>query len=79
MEGWTIVDKNGNFFEVDGGKDTLGAGEVYTLTLPGTGKRPAQLGNKGGSITLKDGSGEVVSEVIFTRAQASKQGFTVLF
>lgn len=77
ITGWTISDKNGNFFKLD--KDTLSAGEFYTATLPGTGKNPAQLGNKGGEITLKDGSDQVVDEVSYSRAQASKQGFTTLF
>ena len=75
LKGWEIVDTNGNGFELIINK--LDAGEVESITLSGA-ARTAQLGNKGGDIILKDGSGEVMDEVFYTGKQA-KQGITILF
>lgn len=73
--GWRIVDTNRRGFNLS---NTLRAGEDKTITLsglPGT----AQLRNSGGKIILEDGSGEVVSEVSYTRGQAKKEDITILF
>lgn len=73
---WKIVDKNDKKFTLD---TTFRAGDAKRITLsgaPGT----AQLGNRrGGEIILEDDSGNVIDEVSYTRAQAKKEGITVLF
>lgn len=74
LAGWTIVDVQGraeplhNLF--------LAPGEAVTITLSGRG---AQLPNSGGTITLVDAHGNHVHHVAYTRAQAQKQGWSVLF
>ncbi len=74
LNGWCIADKNKK-------KEILSAsmmepGETSTITLTGNG---AQLSNKGGIISLLDKQGIKIDGVAYTRAQAKKQGWTIVF
>jgi len=71
---WQIVDKNGNTSSVQA--DNLDPGVPHLVRLP---KNEAQLGNKGGTITLRDGSGTTLHTVSYTKAQAKRQNATVIF
>ena len=71
---WEIVDKNGNAFTL--AEEALAPGAFRTFTLTG---RDAQLSNKGGDIVLVDDAGTVQHKVSYSKAQASRQGITVLF
>ena len=52
-----------------------GAGETFVVDLP-----PAvQLGNDGGVITLLDPKGLKIDGVSYTKQQASREGWTVVF
>jgi uncharacterized protein YukJ len=65
LTGWHLVDKN-NHAEVLHGV-LLPGGESRAVVLSGTG---AQLGNKGGTITLKDTSGRQVHAVSYAQEDA---------
>jgi len=80
IRNWKIVDKNGGEFELSTtGLTKIEAGQEQIITLSGKGGKPAQLGNsKGGKIILKDGNGDVIDEVSYTRGQA-KEGIEVKF
>ena len=54
---------------------SIGAGETLRLTL----QPPVMLPNKGGLITVVDDRGLRVDGVAYTKAQASRQGYTVKF
>lgn len=73
LSGWRIADRNKNSSELSG---TLGAGEAAGMKLDGRG---AQLGNKGGIISLLDPDGLKVDGVSYTRDQARRQGWTLVF
>merc|ERR1712038_959709 len=80
IRNWKIVDKNGGEFELSTtGLTKIEAGQEQIIALSGKGGKPAQLGNsKGGKIILKDGNGDVIDEVSYTRGQA-KEGIEVKF
>ena len=69
-----IADKNKNKIVLSSGP--LGAGQAKMIPLSGD---DAQLGNKGGIITLLDPNGTKVDGVSYTREQAKKQGHTIVF
>ncbi len=74
LNGWCIADKNKK-------KEILSAsmmkpGETSTITLTGNG---AQLSNKGGIVSLLDKQGIKIDGVAYTRVQAKKQGWTIVF
>ncbi len=71
---WSIADKNKKKEKLEG--PVLGPGETTTVTLNGSG---AQLSNKGGIITLLDHQGVKIDGVSYTRKQAGKQGWTLVF
>ena len=74
LSGWSIVDKNKKATElVD---LSIKAGEAYRKILDGKG---AQLGNKGGAISLLDKTGGKVHGVSYTKNQAKKSGWTIVF
>lgn len=73
LAGWQIADRNKNRSELSG---TLAAGEAAAMVLDGAG---AQLGNKGGIITLLDPAGLKVDGVSYTRDQVRRQGWTLVF
>jgi uncharacterized protein YukJ len=73
LTGWRIADRLENTSAVPAGQLAAGA----TLQVPvGDG---AQLGNKGGTITLLDPSGLKVSGVSYTEEQAKNEGWTIAF
>jgi uncharacterized protein YukJ len=74
ISGWSVADKNKK-------KETLSLsvlkpGEAFTITLTGKG---AQLSNKGGILTLLDQEGTKIDGVSYTKTQAKKQGWTIVF
>ncbi len=73
LDGWAIVDKNKKRVYLSG---SVGAGETIRITLSG---KDAQLSNKGGIITLLDQKGLKVDGVSYTKKDASKSGWTMVF
>ena len=73
LDGWAIVDKNKKKAYLSG---SIGAGETIRITLSG---KDAQLSNKGGLITLLDRKGLKVDGVIYTKKEASRSGWTMVF
>jgi uncharacterized protein YukJ len=74
LAGWTIADKNKNRSKVP--SVVLAAGETLRIPLDGKG---AQLGNKGGIISLIDNTGLKIDGVSYSREAADKQGWFVVF
>ncbi len=74
LKGWCIVDKNKKKEMLS--VSMLEPGATSTITLTGKG---AQLSNKGGIITLLDQNGTKISGVSYTKAQAKKQGWVIVF
>ena len=74
LTGWALVDKMHNRFGFP--DTTLGGGMGTTITLP---KNSVQLSNNGGQITLLDRNGRPVHRVSYSKAQASRQGQTIIF
>ena len=74
LNGWSIADKNKKKEKLAG--PVMGPGETTTVTLSG---RDAQLSNKGGIISLLDNQGIKIDGVFYTREQAKKQGWTLVF
>jgi uncharacterized protein YukJ len=73
LDGWALVDRNGNRMPLPGGRLETGG------TLRVTVAAPVQLGNGGGTITLLDDRGLKVDGVAYTRDQVSEDGVTVVF
>lgn len=74
LSGWSLVDKMHSRFQIP--ETTLGGGMGVTVTLP---KNSTQLSNKGGEITLLDRDGRPVHRVSYSKAQADRQGETIVF
>lgn len=74
LDGWMIADKNKKKERLTG--PLLGAGETTTITLSG---ESAQLSNKGGIITLLNKDGSKIDGVSYTKAQAKKHSWTLVF
>lgn len=74
LDGWMIADKNKQKVRLTG--TSLGAGETMAITLSG---KNAQLSNKGGIITLLNKNGIKIDGVSYTKVQAKKQGWTLVF
>lgn len=74
LTNWSIKDKNGKTHVFE--EKTLKAGEFATVSLSG---EDVQLSNKGGEIQLYDASQQLVHRVSYSKAQARKQGVTILF
>lgn len=72
LSGWVLADKNKNKLPLVGAID---AGAAMRITVAA----PMQLSNKGGSITLIDGTGKVVDGVSYSHEQASTPGWTIVF
>ncbi len=73
LTGWTIADRNKATSPIPAGP--LGAGQTLLVHLGGG----AQLGNKGGQITLLDGAGLKVHGVAYTKTDAGLEGWTLTF
>jgi hypothetical protein len=73
LDGWRIADRLKHVCAVPGG--TLPAGATRAVPM----RDGVQLGNNGGSITLLDGKGIKVHGVAYTKEQASREGWTIVF
>ncbi|WP_081160273.1 hypothetical protein [Ensifer aridi] len=74
LDGWFLVDKMRNRFGI---KDvTLAPGMATTVLLP---RHSVQLSNKGGEIRLVDRAGSTTHLVTYSKAQADRQGETIIF
>jgi uncharacterized protein YukJ len=73
LEGWQLLDRNDHADPLQG---ILPVAEARTFKLTGKG---AQLGNKGGTITLLDARGLKVDGVAYTQADAAAQGRGLAF
>lgn len=74
LSGWKIADKNKNkqlLAEVQ-----LGPGDAAKIALDG---KSTQLSNKGGIISLLDPNGIKIHGVSYTKKQAQKSGWTLVF
>ena len=74
LDGWCLCDRNKRKHALDGNR--LKPGEVFTVRLRGD---SIQLSNKGGIITLLDDGGMKVHGVKYTRKDAKRQGWTIVF
>lgn len=74
LDGWAIADKNKKRTVLDG--PVLKPGEATAIRLDGSG---AQLSNKGGIISILNPGGIKIHGVSYTKRQAKKQGWTLVF
>jgi uncharacterized protein YukJ len=72
LAGWQLADQQKRKQPLSG---CLGAGETRQIVVAA----PLQLGNKGGIITLLDNRGLKVHGVSYTKADADREGWTVVF
>ena len=72
LTGWEIADRANGRQTLDG---SLAAGDARRVTL--TAQVP--LGNRGDTITLFDATGRQIDQVSYTRDQARRQGWTIVF
>ena len=74
LDGWTLEDKNGRTQSLNG--MMIAPGDAHRIVLDPSG---AQLSNKGGRISLKDGARRDVHVVSYSKGQARDDGLSVLF
>ncbi|WP_370906551.1 poly(U)-specific endoribonuclease (plasmid) [Ensifer sp. WSM1721] len=74
LDGWFLVDKMSNRFGIK--EVTLAPGMATTILLP---RNSVQLSNKGGEIRLVDRAGSTTHLVTYSKAQADRQGETIIF
>jgi endonuclease YncB( thermonuclease family) len=72
LTGWEIADRANARHQLQG---TLEPGAVERVAL----SQQVRLGNTGDTITLFDAHGEQVDQVAYTRDQARREGWTVVF
>jgi uncharacterized protein YukJ len=72
LTGWAIADRMEHTHVLAG---TIAPGATRVITLP----PEVQLGNQGGLITLLNAQGLKVHGVSYTKAQAQREGWTVVF
>jgi uncharacterized protein YukJ len=73
LNGWALADKNKKKMTLS---SSIGPGETLKVALSG---KDIELSNNGGIITLLDKKGLKVDGVSFTKEQASKVGWTIVF
>ncbi|MGP1387891.1 MAG: DUF2278 family protein [Thainema sp.] len=73
LAGWSLADKNKRKHVLQG---VLDVGSLKTVVLSGDNM---QLSNKGGMITLLNANGIKVHGVSYTKEQAQKQGWMIVF
>ena len=73
ISGWGILDKNKKRESLSG---VIESGDTRRVTFSGKG---AQLSNKGGIITLVDRNGMKIDGVSYTKKDAGRQGWTLVF
>jgi uncharacterized protein YukJ len=74
LKGWGLADKQKHKYSLD--NISLKAGGVVTVPLTG---KDVQLSNEGGIITLLNDKSLKVHGVSYTKEQAQKQGWTIVF
>jgi len=72
LKGWQLADKQKKKMALQG---TIEAGAATLVTV----KKPMELSNQGGIITLLNDDGLKVDGVSYTKAQASNPGWTIVF
>jgi hypothetical protein len=72
LAGWQIADQQKHKQTLAG---SIAAGATRQIELV----PPVQLGNKGGIVTLLDDHGLKVHGVSYTKADADREGWTVVF
>jgi hypothetical protein len=72
LKGWQLADKQKKKQPLQG---TIGAGAAILITV----KKPMELSNQGGIITLLNDDGLKVDGVSYTKKQASNPGWTIVF
>jgi len=72
LDGWALADRNQHRFPLSG---SLASGNAARITIA----KPMELSNKGGAVSLVDPSGKIVDGVSYTKAQASQEGWTIVF
>lgn len=72
LNGWELADKFKNKFNLSG---TILSGDTIKIQLP----QSFKLGNKGGIITILNNKGLKVDGVSYTKEQARKEGWTIMF
>lgn len=72
LNGWSVLDIRKNKQPLSG---IIKGGEAKTIQI----KKPVELSNKGGIITLLDDKGLKVDGVSYTKEQAAKEGWTIIF
>jgi uncharacterized protein YukJ len=73
LTGWALADRLKHKLSLSG---KINPGELLTVPL---GKGEMQLGNEGGIITLLDNNGLKIDGVSYTKEDAQKEGWTVVF
>ena len=73
LTGWSILDRDKRRLVLDAGE--LAAGDSLRVLL----RAPVALGNRGGLISLLDPDGLKVDGVAYTRAQAEREGWSLVF
>jgi hypothetical protein len=72
LKGWKLADKQKKKMDLQG---KLDAGAAMLITV----KKPMELSNQGGIITLLNDDDLKVDGVTYTKAQASNPGWTIVF
>lgn len=75
LNGWSLVDKMKKQYSIP--EQSLTGGSAVTITLPG--KNNIQLSNNGGEIRLLDPDGNIAHIVQYSKAQAKREGETIVF
>ena len=73
LAGWSILDRDKRRLVLDAG--SLAAGETVRVLLGA----PVALGNRGGLISLLDPDGLKVDGVAYTKGQAEREGWSLVF
>jgi hypothetical protein len=73
LTGWSILDRDKRRLVLDAGE--LAAGDSRRVLL----RAPVALGNRGGLISLLDPDGLKVDGVAYTKAQAEREGWSLVF
>ena len=73
LENWTLAGDNNNRYVLS---QTIEAGGAQVVLLPAG---QAQLTNKGGTITLRDAQANRMHRVQYSKEQAQRQGWTIVF
>jgi hypothetical protein len=73
LTGWSILDRDKRRLVLDAGE--LAAGDSLRVLL----QAPVALGNRGGLISLLDPDGLKVDGVAYTKAQAEREGWSLVF